>query len=119
MTPQYESAPGLRRFLAINFRIGSRENGYLVGPALVSTRDYKRFHLWDEPSAAVLDEDDYEVVKVYRLGLTYDEVTRQYANDFPLTATGLDRSAGWIAPDGTFFSAEGWADLGQHPVLAA
>jgi hypothetical protein len=119
MALQHESTPELRRFLVINFRVGSRENGYLVGPALVSTPDYKWFHLWDEPSAAVLGEDDYEVVKVYRLGLSYDEVARQFTKDFPSTITGPARSAGWIAPDGTFFSAEGWADLGQHPIMAA
>src|SRR5262245_861149 len=114
-----EGTPELRRFLVINFWVGSRENGYLVGPALVSTRDYKLFHLWDEPSAAVLGEDDYEVGKVSRLGLSYDDVSRQYTKDFPLTVTGSNRSAGWMAPDGTFFSAAGWADLGQHPILAA
>jgi hypothetical protein len=119
MAPQHERTPELRRFLVINFRIGSRESGYLVGPALVSTRDYKQFHLWDEPSAAVLGEDDYEVVKVYRLGLTYDQVMRQFAQDFSPTTTGPYRSAGWIASDGTFFSAAGWADLGQHPTVAA
>ena len=119
MAAQHERAPALRRFLVINFRVGSRENGYLVGPALVSTRDYKRFHFWDEPSAAMLSEDDYEIVKVYRLGLTYDQVTGQYAKDFPPTGTQPSRSIGLIAPDGTFFSAEGWADLGQHPVLVA
>jgi hypothetical protein len=119
MAPQHQRTPELRRFLVINFRVGSRENGYLVGPTLVSTRDYKRFHYWDEPGTVVLGEDDYEVVKAYRLGVTYDEVTRQFAEDFPPPATGPYRSAGWIAPDGTFFSAEGWADLGQHPILAA
>jgi hypothetical protein len=119
MAPQRESAAELRRFLVINFRVGSRENGYLVGPVLVSTRDYKRFHLWDEPSAAVLGEDDYEVVKVYRLGLTYDEVSRQFAKDFPPATTKPYRSAGWIALDGTFYSAQGWADLGQRPIVAA
>ena len=119
MTPQYERAPELRRFLVINFRVGSRENGYLVGPALVSTRDYKRFHLWDEPSTAVLGEDDYEVVKVYRLGLSYDDVSQQYTKDFPLTVTGSARSVGWIASDGTFFSADGWAALGRSYVGAA
>ena len=119
MASQPDPPPELRRFLVIKFRVGSRENGYLVGPALVSTRDYRRFHLWDEPGAAVLGEDDYEVVKVYRPGLSYDEVTRQFAKEFPLAVTGRDRSAGWIAADGTFFSAEGWANLGQHPVLAA
>src|SRR5215472_555805 len=115
MALEHEHTPELRRFLAINFRVGTRDNGYLIGPALVSTSDYRRFHLWDEPSAAVLGEDDYEVVKVYRLGLTYDEVVQRFAKDFPPTATEPARSAGWIAPDGTFFSAAGWADLGQQP----
>jgi hypothetical protein len=119
MTPQHPSAPELRRFLAINFRVGSRESGYLVGPALVSTRDYMRFHLWDEPSAAVLGADDYEVVKVYRLGLTYDQVSQLFAKDFPPTITGPDRSAGWMGLDGIFYSAEGWANLSQHPTIAA
>src|SRR6266545_7952588 len=113
MAPQHERTPELRRFLVINFRIGSRENGYLVGPALVSTRDYTWFHLWDEPSTAALGEDDYEVVKVYRLGLTYDEVTRQFTNDFPPLAATTHRSAGWTGPDGIFYSAEGWAARGR------
>ena len=68
MAAQHERMPELRRFLVINFRVGSRDTGYLVGPALVSTCDYKQFHLWEEPSAAVLSDDEYEVVKVYRLG---------------------------------------------------
>jgi hypothetical protein len=119
MTPQHERAPALRQFLVINFRVGSCESGYLVGPALVSTPDYRRFHLWDEPDAAVLGEDDYEIVKVYRLGLNYDEVTRQFAKEFPHAVTGRNRAAGWITADGTFFSVEGWADIGQHPILAA
>jgi hypothetical protein len=119
MASHYESTSELRRFLAINFRVGSLENGYLVGPVLVSTRDYKRFHFWDEPSAAVLSEDDYEVVKVYRLGLSYDEVTRLFAKDFAPATTQPFRSAGWRAPDGSFYSAQGWANFGQHPILAA
>jgi hypothetical protein len=119
MAPHPDPTPELRRFLVINFRVGTRENGYLVGPALVSTRNYRRFHYWDEPSAVVLGEDDFEVVKVYPLGLTCGEVSLLFAKDFPPTATGPYRSAGWIAPEGTFYSAEGWADLGQHPVLAA
>jgi len=119
MAPQHERTSELRRFLVINSRIGSRESGYLVGPALVSTHDYKWFHLWDEPSAASLGEDDYEVVKVYRLGLTYDEATQQFAQDFSATITGPYRSAGWIALSGTFYSAAPWVDLGQHPIVAA
>jgi len=113
------STPELLRFLVINFRVGTRENGYLVGPTLVSTRDYKRFHYWDEPSAVVLGPDDYEVVKVYPLGLTCGEVSLLFAKDFLPTTTGRYRSVGWIAPDGAFFSAEGWADFDQHPILAA
>lgn len=119
MAPQHERTPELRRFLVINFRVGTRDSGYLVGPALVSTRDYQRFHYWDEPGAVVLGEDDYEVVKVYRLGVTYDEVTRQFAVDFPPTKTEPGHSAGWITADGAFFSAEGWVNISQHPILVA
>ena len=67
----------------------------------------------------MLEADDYEVVKVYRLGLTCDEVTGLFVKDFPPVTAGPYQSVGWIAPDGAFFSAEGWADLGQHPILAA
>ncbi len=119
MTSQREHAPELRRFLVINFRVGTRDNGYFVGPALVSTRDYKRFHYWDEPNEAVLGEDDYEVVKVYRLGLTFDEVTRQFTIDFPPLAATTHRSAGWTGPDGIFYSAEGWAARGRPYVGTA
>ena len=118
MAPQ-ESTPELRRFLVIKFRVGSRENGYFVGPILVSTRDYKRFHYWDEPGAAMLEADDYEVVKVYPLGMTYGEVSLFFVRDFLPAATERDRSAGWTASDGTFFSAEGWVSLSQHPIVAA
>jgi hypothetical protein len=119
MAPQYQRTSEQRRFLAINFRVGSRESGYLVGPVLVSTRDYTWFHFWDEPSAASLGEDDYEVVKVYRLGLTYDRVARQFAQDFSPITSGPYRSAGWIASDGTFYSAAPWADLGEYATVAA
>src|SRR6266498_1806300 len=119
MALQSDPPPELRRFLVISFRVGTREDGYLVGPTLVSTRDYRRFHYWDEPSAVVLGADDYEVVKVYPLGLTCGEVSLLFARDFPPTAIGPGSSAGWIASDGTFFSAEGWVSLAQHPILAA
>ena len=119
MAPQSESPPEQRRFLVIRFRVGTHENGYLVGPTLVSTRDYKRFHYWDEPGAAVLEADDYEVVKVYPLGMTYGEVSLLFVRDFPPAATERDRSAGWIASDGTFYSAEGWVSFGQQPIVAA
>jgi hypothetical protein len=119
MAPQPDPPAEQRRFLVIKFRVGSRENGYLVGPALVSTRDYKWFHYWDEPSAVVLGEDDYEVVKVYPLGMAYGEVSLLFVRDFLPAATERDRSAGWIASDGTFFSAEGWVSINQHLVVAA
>jgi hypothetical protein len=119
MAPQHESTPELRRFLVIKFWVGNRENGYLVGPTLVSTRDYKRFHYWDEPGAVALEADDYEVLKVYPLGMTYGEVSLFFARDFPPATTERNRSAGWIASDGTFFSAEGWVNTNQLLVVAA
>jgi len=119
MVPQPDLPPELRRFLVIKFRVGSRENGYFVGPTLVSTRDYKWFHYWDEPGAVTLEADDYEVVKVYPLGMTYGEVSLFFLRDFPPAASERDRSAGWIASDGTFFSAEGWVSNNQHLVVAA
>jgi len=109
MALQHEHRPEPRRFLVINFRVGTNEGTYLVGPVLVSTRDYRRFHFWDEPSAAVLGEHDYEVVKAYRPGLTYDQVTRQFAKDFPPTIAEACHSAAWSGMDGTFDSAEVWA----------
>ena len=119
MASQPDLPPQLRQFLVISFRVGTREDGYLVGPTLVSTRDYKRFHYWDEPSAVVLGADDYEVVKVYPLGLSCGEAALLFAKDFLPTSSGRYRSVGWIASDGAFFSAEGWVSLGQHLVLAA
>src|SRR5262245_42219510 len=119
MALHHKRGPEQRRFLAINFWVGTRNDGYLVGPALVSTSDYQQFHYWDEPSAAALGQDDYEILKVYRLGLTYAEAARQFTKDFPPTVGAPYRSAGWIAPDGTFYSAEGWAALGQPYVGAA
>ena len=119
MAQQPDHPSEQRRFLVISFRVGTRENGYLVGPTLVSTRDYKRFHFWDEPSAATLEADDYAVVKVYPLGMTYGEVALLFVRDFPPAGTRSQRSAGWVAADGTFYSAEGWVNLGQRLSLAA
>ncbi len=119
MAPQPDLLPERRRFLVISFRVGTRDDGYFVGPALVSTRDYKRFHYWDEPDTAVLEADDFAVVKSYPLGLTCGEASLLFVRDFPPTASRLDRSAGWIASDGAFFSAEGWVSLDQHVVVTA
>ena len=119
MAPRPDTSPELRRFLVISFRVGSRENGYIVGPTLVSTRDYKQLHYWDEPGAVSLEAHDYELVKVYPLGMTYGEVSLFFVRDFPPAATERDRSAGWIASAGIFFSAEGWVSINQHLVVAA
>ena len=118
MEPQPDPPPEQRRFLVIKFRVGSRENGYLVGPSLVSTSDYKRFHYWDEPGVGTLEADDYEVVKVYPLGMTYGEVSLLFVRDFPPAATKRDHAAGWIASDGTIYSAEGWVSISQPLVVA-
>ena len=72
-----------RRFLAIYFRVGLCENSYLSGPVLVSTCDYAQFHFWDEPCAAELANDEYEILKLYPRGLTCDEAARQFELDFP------------------------------------
>src|SRR6185295_13979401 len=98
MTLQPEPETEQRRFLAINFWIGSRENGYLIGPALVSTCDYELFHFWDEPLAATLGADDYEIMKLYPRGLTFDEATRQFTKDFVRAAVGARRSTDWATP---------------------
>jgi hypothetical protein len=107
-----------RRFLAINFRVGTRENGYLVGPALVSTSDYAHFHLWDEPSAALLDVDDYEIIKLYPRGLTYDAVAQQFAQNFPSAMIRPDSSAGGMAA-GAASWWQAWTGRGQQQVPAA
>ena len=106
-----------RRFLAINFWVGTRENGYLVGPALVSTSDYAHFHLWDEPSAAMLDVDEYEIIELYPRGLTYDAVVQQFAQNFPSATTRPHTSAGRVAV-GAASWWQAWAGRGQ-PVIAA
>jgi hypothetical protein len=102
MTPQHELDIEQRRFLAINFWIGTRENGYLIGPALVSTCDYELFHFWDEPLAAMLGADDYEIMKLYPRGLTFEEATQQFAKDFALAALEAHRSTNWAMPLGIF-----------------
>ena len=119
MAAQPDSPAEQRRFLVISFRVGTRENGYLVGPVLVSTRDYRHFHYWDEPGIAMLEADDYEVLKVYPLGLLYGEVALLFLKDFPPATARPGHSAGWMGSDGTFFSAEGWAGNNQQLIAAA
>jgi hypothetical protein len=78
-----------RRYLVINFRVGTYETGHFVGPVLVSTPDYHRFHFWDEPDEAYLDEADYEVVRVYPLGCGQAEAQRRFAMEFaPIWSVG-------------------------------
>ena len=80
-----------RRYLVIKFRIGTCESGYLVGPVLVSTSDYHRFHFWDEPDEAYLDAGDYEVVRVYPLGCECAEAERRFTREFAPGAAAVDR----------------------------
>lgn len=108
MTVPGNTPPEQRRFLVINYWVGTRENGYLVGPTLVSTRDYRRFHYWDESAYALLTEEDYEVVKVYPLGMSYDDAVQQFACDFAPDVVSPSRSVGWKMADGTFYSLEPW-----------
>jgi hypothetical protein len=72
-----------RRFLVINYWIGSRDDGILDGPVLVSTRDYEHFHLWDEPYAAALSEAEYQIIELYPRGMTFEEAARRFAGEFP------------------------------------
>jgi hypothetical protein len=111
MEAQCEVIRERRRFLVINFRIGTRENGYLIGPALVSTSDYARFHFWDEPCAAEFDADEYEIVKLYQRGLSYDEATRQFAKEFPLVFSGP-----WL-PGWSALSAAGGAGEPRYTAI--
>jgi hypothetical protein len=102
MNAHPESVPEQRRFLVINFWIGSRDDGLLEGPVLVSTGDYERFHLWDEPYAALLNEDEYQIVKLYPRGLTYEEATRRFASEYPwavntaLAVQPIAEAAWWL-----------------------
>ncbi|MFL5801707.1 MAG: hypothetical protein ACJ8CR_08180 [Roseiflexaceae bacterium] len=119
MALQHEPEIEQRRFLAINFWIGTRGNGYLIGPALVSTNDYELFHFWDEPLAAALDMDDYEIMKLYPRGLTLEEAARLFSKDFTLAAADARRSTGWATPLGALRIAGPWSDLDAIPVIAA
>jgi hypothetical protein len=80
--------PRQRRFLVINYWLGSRDEGVLEGPVLVSTRDYERFHLWDEPYPAVLGADEYQIIDLYPRGLAFEEAARRFASEYPW-AVGL------------------------------
>jgi hypothetical protein len=119
MALQQEPKIAQRRFLAINFWIGSRENGYLIGPALVSTNDYELFHFWDEPLAAAFDMDDYEIMKLYPRGLTLEEAARQFSKDFTQAAADARRSTDWATPFGALRIAKRWTDTDAILVSAA
>ena len=88
MKAQPGISPEPRRFLVINYWIGSCDDGYLDGPVLVSTRNYEQFYLWDEPYAADLSEDEYQIIELYPRGLTYDEASRRFDAEFPGIAGG-------------------------------
>ena len=97
MNAQRDRITEQRRFLAINFRVGNRQNGYLVGPVLVSTCDYVQFHFWDEPFAAEFDMDGYEIIKLYPRDMTYDEASRQFTKEFTPALNG-PQPIGWWLP---------------------
>ena len=88
MEAQPRVLPEQRRFLVINYWIGNCDDGYLDGPVLVSTGNYEQFYLWDEPYAADLSEDEYQIVELYPRGLTYDEASRRFDAEFPGVAGG-------------------------------
>jgi hypothetical protein len=119
VTLQHEPDIEQRRFLAINFWIGTRENGYLIGPALVSTSDYELFHFWDEPLAATLGTNDYEIMKLYPRGLTFEEATQQFAKDFALGAMETHRSTNWATPLSIFRLYSRYSDRESTYVITA
>lgn len=111
--------PEQRHFLAIYYWLGIRENGSLIGPVLVSTYDFRAFHLWDELDPAVLEADEYEVVKVYPLGLTSMEAERLFAREF-FPAEIAPRAAVHRAPLDDFPHAlEPWSAHNRSSVVIA
>lgn len=71
-----------RRFLVINYWVGTPAGGAFVGPVLVSTLDYHYFHFWDEQDAVMLEPADYEIVRVYRLGWSFAEIAECFKREF-------------------------------------
>jgi hypothetical protein len=97
MKDQHSNEPAERRFLAINFWLGSRDKGYQIGPALVSTSDYEIFHFWDETLAAALGPNDYEIMKLYPRGITLEEASKQFTKDFAFAVVSNRRAANWMS----------------------
>jgi len=105
-----------RRFLVINYWVGTPTSGALVGPVLVSTSDFRHFHFWDELDAVTLDLGDYEIVKLYPLGSNFNDVQSRFVREFQSDETGESMRLDPAAP------ALPWAGSGQHfgqPCLAA
>jgi len=105
-----------RRFLVINYWVGTPTSGALVGPVLVSTSDYWHFHFCDEVDAATLGPADYEIIKMYPLGCAVDEAQARFAREFQ-----ADMTVEWMPLD-PVAPALLWAGLGQpsrQPCLAA
>ena len=100
--------PKQRRFLAIKYWVGTPASGMLVGPVLVSTSDYCQFHFWDEQDEATLGPGDYQMIKLYPLGMSFSEAQAHFAREFQSEQTreyGLVDSAGDLI----------WASLSRHP----
>jgi hypothetical protein len=105
-----------RRFLVINYWVGTPTSGALVGPVLVSTSDYRHFHFWDELDAVTLELCDYEIIKMYPHGCNFNQAESLFVREFQ---SGM--AAEWMLLDPAA-PALLWAGLGQHfgqPCLAA
>ena len=97
-----------RRFLVINYWVGTPANGTFVGPVLVSTTDYWHFHFWDELDAATLGPTDYQIIKIYPSGCTLNEAQSRFVREFQ---SGM--AVEWMLADPAA-PALLWAGLGQH-----
>ena len=100
--------PKQRRFLVINYWVGTPASGALVGPVLVSTSDYRHFHFWDELEAAILESGDYQIVKVYPLGSSFNEAQVRYVQEFQSKQTVEDKLPNPIA------AVLRWGGVGQQ-----
>src|SRR4051812_35739998 len=106
------------RFLAVSYPLGG-DLDTMVGPELVKTFNYLRFELAFQTRAHFALPSGFEVLKDYPVGLTATQALRKFVRDFPPNYVPLgdqpSRSAGWIAPNGSFYpGANGHYTLAQY-----
>jgi hypothetical protein len=106
------------RFLAVSYPLGG-DLDTMVGPELVKTFDYLRFDLAFPTRAYFGLPNGYELLKEYPVGLTAMQAIRKFVRDFPPQYVALGdataRSAGWIAPNGSFYpGVNGHYTLAQY-----